>query len=146
MRGGWAVDLALGRITREHEDIDLFAWAKDAGRLVETFEQAEFHPKEGPLPEAQRDFIKDEESIQVALVDFNEKGEAIVAGGPAVGNVWPQGMLGSHQGQIGELVCQIVNPLVQIELKENYPVWRPDLPHMPKHASDIAHLREHFTF
>jgi hypothetical protein len=80
VRGGWAVDFALGQITREHEDIDLFAWAKDAERLVEAFEQAGFCPMAGPPPEAQRDFTKDEESIQVALVGLNEEGEAIVAG------------------------------------------------------------------
>ncbi|GHO59179.1 nucleotidyltransferase domain-containing protein [Ktedonobacter robiniae] len=144
VRGGWAVDFALGQITREHEDIDLFAWAKDAERLVETLEQAGFSLQQGPPPEAQRDFTKDEESIQVALVGLNETGELIVAGGPAAGSLWPQGMLGSHRGQIGETVCLIVNPLVQIELKEQYPVWRPDLPHLPKHADDIARLRERF--
>jgi hypothetical protein len=98
----------------------------------------------GPPPEAQRDFTKDEEGIQVALVGLNEEGEAIVAGGPAKGSPWPPGMLGSHRGQIGEMVCLIVNPLVQIELKEQYPVWRPDLPRVAKHASDIARLRERF--
>ncbi|GLV54319.1 hypothetical protein KDH_11670 [Dictyobacter sp. S3.2.2.5] len=63
IRGGWAVDFALGQITREHEDIDLFAWAKDAERLTEAFEQAGFCPQEGPPPDAQRDFTKGEESI-----------------------------------------------------------------------------------
>lgn len=96
------------------------------------------------LSEAQQDFTKDEESIQVALVDLNSQGEAIVAGGPAKGSIWPQGMLGSHRGHIGKLVCPIVNPLVQIEIKEQYPIWRPDLPRLAKHTSDIARLREHF--
>jgi phosphorylcholine metabolism protein LicD len=50
VRGGWAVDFALGQITREHEDIDLFAWAQDAERLVEAFEQAGFSPQDGPPP------------------------------------------------------------------------------------------------
>jgi hypothetical protein len=30
VRGGWAVDFFFGRITREHEDIDLFAWAESS--------------------------------------------------------------------------------------------------------------------
>lgn len=145
VRGGWAVDFALGQITREHEDIDLFAWARDAARLVEALEQAGFCPQDGPPPDQQRDFTKEEESIQVALVDLNEGGEVVVAGGSWAGSLWPPGMLGSHRGQLGELSCPIVNPLVQIELKEQFPVWRPDLPHKPKHASDIARLRERFT-
>lgn len=73
VRGGWAVDFALGQITREHEDIDLFAWASGAQRLVEALEQAGFCPEAGPPPEAQRDFTKDEESIQVALLSMKEE-------------------------------------------------------------------------
>jgi hypothetical protein len=145
VRGGWAVDFALGQITREHEDIDLFAWASDAKRMTEALEQAGFRPQDGPPPEQQRDFIKDEESIQVALVDLNDAGEVIVAGGPWAGSPWPPGMLGTDRGEIGEMNYPIVNPLVQIEVKEQYSVWRPDLPRKAKHASDIARLRERFT-
>ncbi|MER5775520.1 hypothetical protein ABT144_14730 [Streptomyces sp. NPDC002039] len=35
LRGGWAMDFFLGEITRDHEDIDWFAWADDAGALAE---------------------------------------------------------------------------------------------------------------
>ncbi len=28
LRGGWAMDFFLGRVMHEHEDIDLFVWAK----------------------------------------------------------------------------------------------------------------------
>ena len=35
LRRGSAVDFFLGRITREHEDIDLFVWGNDAPRLLE---------------------------------------------------------------------------------------------------------------
>ena len=34
LRGGWAVDFFVGRVTRDHHDIDVFAWARDRGRLV----------------------------------------------------------------------------------------------------------------
>jgi Aminoglycoside-2''-adenylyltransferase len=30
LRGGWAMDFFLGRGTRDHHDIDWFAWATDA--------------------------------------------------------------------------------------------------------------------
>ena len=30
LRGGWAMDFFLGHTTRDHEDIDWFAWAGDA--------------------------------------------------------------------------------------------------------------------
>jgi hypothetical protein len=64
LRGGWAMDFFLGRVTREHEDIDLFVWAKDAGTLARELEQAGFREVEGPPPEAQRDFVKAGEALQ----------------------------------------------------------------------------------
>jgi len=72
LRGGWAMDFFLGRVTREHEDIDLFVWMQDAPVLAHALKQAGFIEQGGPPPEAQRDFTKDGEQVQVALVDVNE--------------------------------------------------------------------------
>jgi hypothetical protein len=35
LRGGWAMDFFIGRVSRDHEDIDAFIWASEADRLVE---------------------------------------------------------------------------------------------------------------
>lgn len=142
LRGGWAVDFFLGRVTREHEDIDLFAWATDAPALTHALEQTGFIEQGGPPPEAQRDFTKDGEAVQVALLARNQRDQVIVAGGPATGTAWPDDMLTSTTGRIGGIVCPIVNPRVQIEIKELFPTWRPDLPPRPKHQADVARLRE----
>jgi phosphorylcholine metabolism protein LicD len=29
LMGGWALDFLVGRVTRAHDDVDLFVWAKD---------------------------------------------------------------------------------------------------------------------
>lgn len=34
LRGGWAMDFFLGRVTRPHRDVDWFAWSSDAVRLA----------------------------------------------------------------------------------------------------------------
>jgi hypothetical protein len=49
------MDFFLGRVTREHEDIDLFVWTKDVPTLVHELERAGFVEQEGPPPEMQRD-------------------------------------------------------------------------------------------
>ncbi|MBB3111330.1 hypothetical protein FHS18_003398 [Paenibacillus phyllosphaerae] len=36
--GGWAVDLALGRVTRAHEDIDICVYREDAGEVLRYFD------------------------------------------------------------------------------------------------------------
>ena len=32
LRGGWAVDLHAGAVTREHDDIDIAVWLDDVGK------------------------------------------------------------------------------------------------------------------
>ncbi|HEX6508397.1 MAG TPA: aminoglycoside adenylyltransferase [Chloroflexota bacterium] len=141
LRGGWAMDFFLGRITRNHEDIDLFVWAEDAPRLAGKLQRSGFVELRGPPPEVQRDFTKNGEELQIALLDRNRAGEVVVAGGPWAGAPWPNGMLDGAPGRIGALVCPIVNPQVQIEIKEKFREWRPDLPQHEKHQADIASLR-----
>ena len=34
LRGGWAMDFFLGRVTRDHADIDWFAWAGNANGII----------------------------------------------------------------------------------------------------------------
>ncbi len=142
LRGGWAMDFFLGRVTREHEDIDLFVWMQDAPVLAHALKQAGFIEQGGPPPEAQRDFTKDGEQVQVALLALNQRGQVVVAGGQAAGTPWPEGMLAPPAGRIGDVVSPIVNPRVQVEIKENFPAWRPDLPLGAKHQADIACLRD----
>ncbi len=142
LRGGWATDFFLGRVTREHDDIDLFVWAEDAVRLVHELERAGFVEQGGPPPEAQRDFTKDGEQVQAALLARNQWDQVVVAGGPATGTPWPDDMLASITGRIGDVVCPIVNPRVQMWIKEQFPIWRPDVLPSAKHQADVARLRE----
>src|SRR5689334_10611159 len=51
--GGWAVDLFLGRVTRDHHDIELVLPASDFGQLTPLFPGWEFHvPQSGKLTPA----------------------------------------------------------------------------------------------
>jgi len=141
LRGGWAMDFFLGRITREHEDIDLFVWSNDAPGLMQRLQHAGFEELSGPPPEAQRNVTKDGEELQIALLATNEQGEIVVAGGPWAGTLQPSEMLVGPPGRLGDLVCPMVNPQVQVEIKEKFGDWRPDLPPSEKHQADIARLR-----
>jgi hypothetical protein len=52
--GGWAVDLFLGRVTREHEDLEIVVPAAEASRLMSEFEAPDWTwrvPSEGALDE-----------------------------------------------------------------------------------------------
>ncbi|WP_406739640.1 nucleotidyltransferase domain-containing protein [Streptomyces atratus] len=140
LRGGWAMDFCLGEITRDHEDIDWFAWADDAGDLAEELLQHGFQPVPGSPPDLQLDFVKDGLESSITLLDRDAAGCVVVAGGPWAGAPWPEGMLDAGPGRVGGLECAIVSPQAQIEIKRMMPVWDPSRPRRIKDAEDIARL------
>ncbi len=141
LRGGWGMDFFLGRVTRAHHDIDVFVWSKDAITLMERLTQAGFKEMGGAPPEAQRNVMRYGEELQIVLLDSNQRGEIATAGGPWAGVPWPDGMLVGPPAQLGDLICPIMNPHVQLEIKERFGEWQPDLPARQKDQVDIACLR-----
>jgi hypothetical protein len=140
LRGGWAVDFFLGELTRNHLDIDWFAWASDAARLDIELRRHGFQPLAGPPPEQQLDYVKASLDSSFALMARDADRRVVVAGGPWAGEPWPEGMLDAPEGRIGSLHCAIVSPLAQIEIKRMMPVWVPGRPRRSKDAADIALL------
>jgi hypothetical protein len=142
LRGGWAMDFFLHQVTREHDDIDMYAWSRDGERLAGALRQAKFSEIGKHHPDEQRDFSKQGESLQVALLDLNDRGDPVIAGGPWAGAPWPAGVSQPICGWIGTIECPITNPTAQIEIKQTFPEWRLDLPVYEKHQLDIKRLRE----
>ncbi len=60
---------------------------------MDELEHAGFVEQQGPPPEAQRDFTKDGEQVQVAHLARKPHGRVVVAGRPAAGTPWPDDML-----------------------------------------------------
>ncbi|WP_225098361.1 nucleotidyltransferase domain-containing protein [Streptomyces sp. CoH27] len=140
LRGGWAMDFFLGEVTREHGDIDWFAWAKDAAALAGVLTALGHTPVPGPPAGLQLDFAKDGLDSSFTLVDRDAAGRVVVAGGPWAGTAWPDGLLDAGPGRIGDIEAPIVSPLAQIEIKRMMPVWDPSRPRRAKDAADIARL------
>lgn len=141
LRGGWAMDFFLGEVTREHTDVDWFAWAADADALTAALTGRGWRVQPGPPPDQQRDLVRDGVEMNIALLARDGAGQVVVAGGPWAGAPWPAGMLAAPPGRIGSLTCPIVSPAAQIEIKSMMPVWVPGLRRRDKDARDIARLR-----
>ncbi|GII55471.1 hypothetical protein Pth03_38600 [Planotetraspora thailandica] len=141
LRGGWAMDFYLGEITRDHRDVDWFAWAEDAQSLAGELLKRGYEPLPGPPPEQQLDFLRDGVDVSFALLARDEVGRVVVGGGPWRGEPWPEGMLDGPPGRLGRLRCAIVSPEAQIEIKQMMPVWVPGMPRRAKDADDIARLQ-----
>ncbi|MER5778260.1 aminoglycoside adenylyltransferase [Streptomyces sp. NPDC002039] len=140
LRGGWAMDFFLGEITRDHEDIDWFAWTDDAGALAEGLLPRGHQPVPGPPPDLQLDFAKDGLDSSFTLLDRDTGGRVVVAGGPWAGAPWPEGMLDAGPGRLGGVRCAIVSPQAQIEIKRMMPIWDPSRRRRTKDVEDIARL------
>ncbi|MFI7545915.1 nucleotidyltransferase domain-containing protein [Actinoplanes sp. NPDC049599] len=145
LRGGWAMDFFLGRVTRPHRDIDFFCRADDADRIVARLAGLGYRPLPGN-DALQRDLLgPDDLDVQVTLLGRDPGGCPTVPAGPYAGARWPPDLLDGPPGRIGDLVCPIVNPRAQIEIKEMMPVWVPGLPRRDKDRADIALLRAALT-
>jgi hypothetical protein len=141
LRGGWAMDFFLGHITRDHVDIDWFAWLADAPALMAALARGGYRTTGDAPPEQQLDVTRDGEELSFAWLATDEAGRVVVGGGPWAGQPWPAGMLDAERGRIGALVCPIISPDAQIEIKQMIPVWVPGRPRRAKDAADVARLR-----
>ena len=141
LRGGWAVDFFVGRVTREHLDIDFFAWSDEAKGLVAALPKHGYEPLTGPPPDQQRDFMKAGEEVSVALLGRDAAGQPLVGGGPWAGEPFPEARMHPVTGRIDDLRCAIQDPVGQITTKLMMPVWVPGRPRRTKDAVDIERLR-----
>jgi len=120
LRGGWALDFLLGRITRPHQDIDLFIWASDAPTLLALLHQHGYQEVGGPPPEQQRNLVKAGEQLHVTLLERNKLG-VVTAGGRWADSPWPVGMLDGPVGWIGDVRCRVISAQAQLWAKEEVP-------------------------
>jgi hypothetical protein len=116
LRGGWAVDFLVGRVTRAHEDLDLFIWAADAPMLLPILDRHGFQEVGGPPPAMQRNIVKDGEELHVTLLERNEIG-VVTAGGRWADAPWPAGMLDGPIGRVGHIRCRVISPEAQLYAK-----------------------------
>jgi hypothetical protein len=142
LRGGWAMDFFLGRVTRPHEDVDLFIWASDAERLLESLEAHGFAELGGPPPERQRNVGREGVEVHITLLERAPSGDVFTAAAPSDWEAWPAGMLGTGTGRIGDVSCPIVSAESQLEVKRRFREWRPDRPEHEKDRADIEVLEE----
>jgi hypothetical protein len=140
LRGGWALDFLLRRVTRSHQDIDLFIWATDAQRLLDVLRRHGYREAGGPPPEQQRNLAKDGEEFHVTLLERGELG-IVTAGGRWAESPWPDGMLDGPIGHIGNVRCRVISAGAQLWAKEEVPRA---LGHLQRQhdPGDIALLRQ----
>lgn len=141
LRGGWAVDFLIGRLSRPHEDVDFYLRAVDVDGLPELLGARGYTDVTTAPREQQRDFEREGVELSFALVRELDDGRVVVAGGPYADSEWPTGMLDGPIGELAGIRCAVISVAAQIEIKEMTPVWIPGRPRRQKDLDDIDLLR-----
>jgi hypothetical protein len=138
LAGGWAVDFLIGRVTREHRDIDIVIWAADAqaatGALCELgFEQ--LHTSAPELIHFERNGVP----VTLSFIEREADG-TLVTPGKWRDWPWPPDSLSAPRGRIGSLTTPIVSLASQIETKSNYALHIHGAPLRPQDEADLSLL------
>jgi hypothetical protein len=138
LRGGWALDFLLGRVTREHADVDLVARREHEHDIRELLARAGF-AFERELPGVAVDFLREGESFQILLVE-DGPGDSLVCHGF---ESWPfpPGALDLTPRRIGGLACRTLTVDALLHEKETYERHR-GRPLRPQDRRSIELLRE----
>ena len=141
LRGGWAMDFFLGRVTREHSDIDWFCLHENGREIATALQGLGFEEVTTAAPGQQIDLISGHVDHSLALVRLGDDGEPLVGGGPWAGQPWPTDMLDGPMGRIGDVTARVISPAAQMEIKERMPTWNPRLVRRQQDLDDIEAIR-----
>jgi lincosamide nucleotidyltransferase A/C/D/E len=138
--GGWGIDAHIGRITREHGDIELWVRndAADAVRtalVVHGFEAIATQP-----PEEAQEFERDGVRFSAAFFVRTDDGYARPEGRWSDWS-FPPGSFGDLVGTIRELRVPVMSIAGMLAMKTQYATLRNGHPLRPKDIADMVVLR-----
>ncbi|WP_230010323.1 nucleotidyltransferase domain-containing protein [Microbacterium sp. Bi128] len=143
LRGGWAMDFYLGRLTREHLDVDWYVWDGDMPVIANALVAQGWTDMEQYPAEQQRDLVKGAVEFGIAPLSSAADGRVVVGGGPWRNAALPKDILANAlECQLGGIQCAVISPAAQIEIKQMMPTWVPGLPRRSKDAADMDLLAE----
>ncbi|MBE1442397.1 nucleotidyltransferase domain-containing protein [Paenibacillus sp. OAS669] len=116
LRGGWAVDFLLGKITRPHEDIDLVVWARHRQRVERALKDAGYQCN--PISSSQTDFRREEVDVQLCYLARGDDGRIVANGKPHW--VWRADALPLKRFLLYGISSYVLSPNQLLEEKEVY--------------------------
>lgn len=136
LRGGWALDFYLGRLTRRHADVDLVTWLRQAKRVRE-FMLARGY---AAVPTAAPHLKFRRRGQDVGIVFVVGAGRGRVRGVPTDWG-WLPGALLPAPRRLGAVACRVVSPRQLLAEKLSYE-RNTGRPLRPKDRRSIRALRE----
>jgi len=119
-RGGWGIDFLLGKITRQHSDVDIVTWITNRERLQNKLLKAGYDqiPVSEQFGNRQSDFRKDNVDVTFVYVTYNADGSLIMNGLPEW--VWRTDSLLPKNYQLHGISAKVLHPKQLLEEKQTY--------------------------
>lgn len=120
LRGGWAIDFLLGKVTRPHDDIDLITWIQNREQLECALAEAGYGqtPVKKQFRGRQSDFRKNDVDITFGYITTTNDGSIIMNDLPEW--VWRGDSLLPQTFMLDGLSAHVLNPRQLLEEKEVY--------------------------
>lgn len=120
LRGGWAIDFLLGKITRPHDDIDLVTWIKNRERLEDELGRAGYEKTfvKGEFCDRQSDFYKGNVEITFSYITLTHDENLIMNELPEW--IWRTDSLLEQTFVLNGISAKVLNPKQLLEEKKVY--------------------------
>ncbi|WP_138420834.1 nucleotidyltransferase domain-containing protein [Aquibacillus sediminis] len=120
LRGGWAIDFLLGKVTRLHDDIDLVMWVQHRERLENELLKKGYEKTKvkEEFCDRQSDFCKGNVEITFSYITRSDTGDLILNGLPEW--VWRPDSLLLQTFMLHGISAHTLNPTQLLEEKEVY--------------------------
>lgn len=138
--GGWGLDAQVGRITREHGDVEFWIERSDADRSWHALTVAGATAYVTQPAEESCEFEWSGALFSTAYFDRRQNGTFTTEGRWADW-VFPVGSFSDDSGLLDGVSVPTMSPTGMLAMKEQYPRLRNGGPLRPKDVDDIATLR-----
>jgi hypothetical protein len=139
--GGWGLDARIGRITREHGDVEFWVERADAARSKALLVEAGATALSTQPPEESCEFTWDGADFSTAYFDRRLNGALIQLQGRWSDWLLPPGSFGSEPGLLDGMPVLAMSAAGMLAMKEQYPHLRNGRPWRQKDIDDIKVLR-----
>lgn len=146
LHGGWAVDFLIGKVTRDHSDVEMVIWEKDKNIVRNLLEQSDFTEVETEFP--MEGFVVEDKNrktkVHFVYIKKVDSG-SVVSLGRWSDWPWPTGSFGNQVGNIDNVSVPVVSAEGQLDSKLNFSKHKHGSPPRDKDNADIIKLQSYLA-
>jgi Aminoglycoside-2''-adenylyltransferase len=143
LAGGWAIDFLVGRVTRQHSDVDFAIWKDDWLRVEALLLAHDFAPRANKFPDETGRLVHKGTHFEFYLLQKNTAGDIFVGGRwtdwPFPDQCW------SATGCLQGLHVPVMSPNNLLDGKRRWPDQEHGSPLREKDQQDIDILRSYLA-